>query len=725
MVELRSLLSGPHIDAIGWTLIHFIWQGAVVAGSLMACNWVLVRHRPEFRYAAASGAMILLLLSPGITFSLIYPGPMDSNQYAGGERLVRHGSVTGVRQHREPIAETATVRGPANWRPVDRLVAWLDSMVPLFVGLWLTGAMLLSLHTTIAWTYLQYVRRRSSPHAQVWVARARKLAGELLVRRQVCLRQSNLVDVPTVVGWIRPYILLPADLPVDLPTQQIKALLIHELIHIRRHDYLVNLLQALTETLLFFHPAIWWVSHRMRVEREYCCDDAAAGAAGGATNYAQALLALERRRNHHPRFATAASDGFLLGRMRRILVISQSTQSQRRPNMLLLPSFFFILLASLFAGLGSVTPVSAQISPNSVVLPGGEQLELLLIPDGTNVPLGPSANDIWAQPIETDRLATLGAFYLAKYELTRGQWDSVVDAVGAGSGLTTSPWLGQAKVNPSSAGDIPATYISWHDVNTYVDLLNAHTTHTFRLPTHDEWEYAARDGESTVWPFGDVHAPQLDLYAVYGNANGFPLSVTTGLPSDRWGLQQMLGNVREWTADDFPVGSKIFKGGGFEVTWQYTRPSFVNATSPGARNFSVGVRLVMDLPENTAPDVGGAGPNPETIWPPNKKMVPVEILGVVDPDGDNVVVTIVAISDDESDDAGDHAGIGTETASVRAERDGKGDGRTYTITFEASDGINPPVEGSVIVVVPHDQGKKKNGKPTGISTWGEIKRSVQ
>ena len=129
--------------------------------------------------------------------------------------------------------------------------------------------------------------------------------------------ESAAVTVPTLVGWVRPVVLLPAAALSGLTPEQLEAILAHELAHVRRHDYLVNLLQSLVETLLFYHPAVWWVSAEVRAEREHCCDDLAVAVCGDRLVYVSALAELtsmERRA-----FALAATDGSLLDRVRRIL----------------------------------------------------------------------------------------------------------------------------------------------------------------------------------------------------------------------------------------------------------------------------------------------------------------------------------------------------------------------------------------------------------------------
>src|SRR5204862_7224915 len=125
------------------------------------------------------------------------------------------------------------------------------------------------------------------------------------------LRESAGVPVPAVLGGVRPVVLLPASAVTGLTPLQLDALLAHELAHVRRYDYLVNVLQSVIETLLFYHPAVWWVSRRVRDEREHCCDDLAVTVCGDAHAYATALLDMERLRGVAPAWAMAAAGGSL------------------------------------------------------------------------------------------------------------------------------------------------------------------------------------------------------------------------------------------------------------------------------------------------------------------------------------------------------------------------------------------------------------------------------
>ena len=141
---------------------------------------------------------------------------------------------------------------------------------------WLVGVSLLLGRMAGGWWYVRRLHHLAMKmHASPWQAPCRRIAYRLGLPAAAHVVESALVEVPTVVGWLRPAILLPMAAMAALSPAQIEAVLAHELAHIRRHDYAVNLLQTIAETVLFYHPAVWWLSARVRTEREHCCDEVA------------------------------------------------------------------------------------------------------------------------------------------------------------------------------------------------------------------------------------------------------------------------------------------------------------------------------------------------------------------------------------------------------------------------------------------------------------------
>jgi HEAT repeat protein len=183
-----------------------------------------------------------------------------------------------------------------------------------------------------------------------------RIARRLGLSRPVRIAESLLVDSPAVIGWLRPVVLVPASLASGLTPLQVEAILAHELAHVRRHDYLVNLAQALVETLLFYHPAVWWISARVREEREHCCDDLAVAVCGDGRVYAAALLSLEEHRA--PRLAAAATGGALLSRIRR-LVVPAPAHAETAPRWIAAVAGLALVLA-----LGGARLLAAAAAPD-------------------------------------------------------------------------------------------------------------------------------------------------------------------------------------------------------------------------------------------------------------------------------------------------------------------------------------------------------------------------
>ncbi len=202
----------------------------------------------------------------------------------------------------------------------ERAYGLLRPILPWVSLVWALGVMGIGLWHLGGWVQTRRLRRRRThPVSEAVLQAVARLGGRLKVSRPVRVLESALARVPMVIGWLRPVILLPASALAGLTPEQLEAVLAHELAHIRRYDCLVRLVQVLAETLLFYHPAVWWISSRIRTESEYCCDEMAAVACGNRRQYAQAMAALAELQDAAPRLAAAASGGPLLGRVRRVM----------------------------------------------------------------------------------------------------------------------------------------------------------------------------------------------------------------------------------------------------------------------------------------------------------------------------------------------------------------------------------------------------------------------
>jgi beta-lactamase regulating signal transducer with metallopeptidase domain len=241
------------------------------------------------------------------------------------------------------------------------IAAWF----PALVWAWFAGVVALSIRSVGGWAVAErFARRHTSRAEAVWEERLAALAARLSISKPVRLAVSGLAQVPAVVGWLRPVVLVPASVFTGLTAEQIDALLAHELAHVRRHDYLINLLQTAAETLFFYHPAVWWVSRKIREERENCCDDLAVEICGSTVAYVRALTDLEQMRKTTPRLAMAADAGSLVNRVQRLLRV-KARSSRATSNW---TAGIGIVVALLVAGIAA-NGMAQRPEPGAAVVP--------------------------------------------------------------------------------------------------------------------------------------------------------------------------------------------------------------------------------------------------------------------------------------------------------------------------------------------------------------------
>ena len=314
-------LTGPIAESLGWTLLHHLWQGALLA-LIAACALRLMRNRTaNARYLLACVFLTLMVAFPVATAFRVY------DDTATWQSLTK----AGAKKQHSRLASNKFVRISSRRADVvtplpvgARLRAAARPILPSLVVTWFVGVIVLSTRLVVGWRRARRLCSSGSPVPADWDARLERIAASLRIDRAIRLLQSNRIDVPMVIGWLRPVVLVPASALTGLSASQLETIFAHELAHIRRNDYLVNLMQTFAETLFFYHPAVWWMSHRIRIERENCCDDLAVAVCGNPLLYARALATLEGLRVD-PR-AVAANGGTLRERVLR--VISSATPAR-------------------------------------------------------------------------------------------------------------------------------------------------------------------------------------------------------------------------------------------------------------------------------------------------------------------------------------------------------------------------------------------------------------
>ena len=328
-------MTHPLVEALGWSIIHSLWECSIVA-LLFAFLNLLVRG-PSARYVAGCIALLLMMAAPAVTFIAI------SEQSA---------SVTGLAQGAASMP-SADLQTAVSWGAAAP-TSGTPSFLTITVWLWLAGVIAMAAWSAAGWIAAQRLKWRSKrATAEIWQRRLAALAAQIHLHRTVRLYESALAQVPAVIGWIRPVILVPAGALINLSARELEAVLVHELAHIRRYDYLVNLLQTAIETLLFYHPAVWWVGRRVRAEREHCCDDLAVQTCGDRLIYARALTSLEELRCGNASFAMAATGGELSSRIRRLF-------GMRQPARRLLPFWLLAAIPLVLPGLFLLNALSAR-----------------------------------------------------------------------------------------------------------------------------------------------------------------------------------------------------------------------------------------------------------------------------------------------------------------------------------------------------------------------------
>ncbi len=362
MSHFANWISPEVLRTLGWTLLHFLWQGAGLA-ALFAVACAVCRSALA-RYALAVGALVLMMLSPVITFTwlraqtnpAVRTGAEGASTWAGTSTQ----NATALSGSRAPVAESRTEQ------PIGML--WL-------VEAWFLGVLLLSLRTAGGLILLERMRRKEiKPVGAELYERCLALQRRMGLDRVIRYCECHRLDAPAVLGWFRPVVLLPVRALTGLTEEQIEAVIAHELAHIRRFDCFVNLFQIATETLLFYHPAVWWVSQRIRAEREHCCDDEAIAICGDAVNYARALTLMEEWRTA-PALMMAANRSPLAERVVRLLGWDRAAGRIRVAG---LAGSFVCLVGALLAGhaflgvaqaaLGGGAPARQEQGSSSVIV---------------------------------------------------------------------------------------------------------------------------------------------------------------------------------------------------------------------------------------------------------------------------------------------------------------------------------------------------------------------
>ena len=343
---IQTYISEKLVYALGWTVLHSLWQAMVIALILGIVLVATQRHSARLRYRLSNLGLLMVMGWSIYTFFEKYWSVTDSTNNV----LFQEAGVA-------EASSTATAL-----QLFGGFYQYFEQHLPLIVTLWLIGVGLFTIRVLGGLAYVRHLKyHRTAVLSDYWKQKLAELTQKLDLKRPVQLLESALIKTPVVIGWIKPVVLLPIGAVNHLRPEEVEAILAHELAHIYRNDYLLNILQSIVEVIFYFNPAVWWISANVRTERENCCDDIAVELCGNSITYAKALVSLQEMSLVSPAMAMslARNKNQLLNRVKRVL-----KQPQNKSNIMeKFTATCLLLMAVLVLSISANRPALAEETP--------------------------------------------------------------------------------------------------------------------------------------------------------------------------------------------------------------------------------------------------------------------------------------------------------------------------------------------------------------------------
>lgn len=390
------------VKALCSTLMHSLWQGvllAALAGIIIVCTR---RSRPARRYKLLMAGLIIFACTVACTFVYEVNQEKAVQTMVTGQHITIHSNIIAQPQAGPKIGDYKAISG------------FLNEYSNSIVFIWLLVVMARTLQLVTGLQGLYYLRRRQilavSKH---WESRVKQLASQLGIKRLVGIAESGIAKVPMVIGHLKPLVLIPAGLMTAMPPAEIEAILVHELAHIRRHDYIMNLLVSMMEVVFFFNPAVLWIASLIRAERENCCDDIVVNHTGNKAAYIKALVACQEYQLAAPAYAMAlsGSKNHLMGRVKRMLSNNNQSLNAMERSMLAVALVTTILLTTAFSHKENIDQlVNRMVHAGKTALAPHKQIK-------------PQPNATKSKPVERNAHAASpvikDTFYKTQYDTSR------------------------------------------------------------------------------------------------------------------------------------------------------------------------------------------------------------------------------------------------------------------------------------------------------------------
>lgn len=312
--------------ALSWTFLHSFWQAAIITIAASIGMLFCAKFDARLKYRIWIAAMMFFVITSISTFGWYYN--MQSHQvgqlsYAPFKDEVSPYASTGLPDVMEDVnteIKQKSLRDSSGY--FSYFNSFINRNMYMIILFWFIGLTMLILRFLGGLTYIQYLKNKANYKVDSnWENMVIQLKNKLSINKSIQLKESSLVQTILAVGHLKPLVLFPIGWLNNLDVQEVEAILAHELAHIKRNDYLVNIIQSMIEMIFYFNPIIWWLSARIREERENCCDDIAIEACGNSMRYAKSLVHVQELQGSYPQAAMAmlGSNKFqLLNRIKRL-----------------------------------------------------------------------------------------------------------------------------------------------------------------------------------------------------------------------------------------------------------------------------------------------------------------------------------------------------------------------------------------------------------------------
>jgi beta-lactamase regulating signal transducer with metallopeptidase domain len=349
MIPLNEIISDRLINALGWTIIHSIWQISIITLGYFLLTSLFYKDRSQSRYNLGIVSLIVLLGATGITFWRIYSSYIPDS------------IVSRIAQ----LNKGADVAAASSSSLISVIQDFLSQQMPLIVGLWFLGVLILVIQFVRDYFHnIMISKHPGQDTADRWEKRLYDLCRRMKLEKLIRMKESSHIHTPMTIGHLKPIIFFPLGLLSSIPADQVEAILAHELAHILRRDYLINILQNFVDIFFFYHPGIRWISTRIRAERENCCDDVAVGVVGDSIKFANALASIQAWSINQPALAMSACGrkDKLFHRIRRVTKMKQKDTRSLEGLIGACVLGLFLVIAGIAASASSMEPDSTAPS---------------------------------------------------------------------------------------------------------------------------------------------------------------------------------------------------------------------------------------------------------------------------------------------------------------------------------------------------------------------------